>query len=123
NNKVHPPFYMIAWEIGGTPRTTLLGLHESHLEWTVGHPIAAHTTNCIMSETNNFTVTANVTGTISTCQPWGLKIRGGNPPYNISFAQFGSPVVMNVTIPAPLDTFTFINRATPGPEFLLLGED
>lgn len=34
-----PPFYMVAWEIGGTPRTTLLGLNETSLSWTVDHPV------------------------------------------------------------------------------------
>ncbi|KAJ3811104.1 hypothetical protein F5876DRAFT_76120 [Lentinula aff. lateritia] len=140
-----PPFYMIAWEIDGTPRTTLLGLNESSLSWTVDHPVGAslmlnvvdsqgngggvppqaytvqsgQSTECIVnSNQSDFTVSANITGTVNTCQPYGLRIHGGVPPYNISLAQFNSPVVTNVTISSPNDAFTYINRATPG--YLLL---
>ncbi|KAJ3756947.1 hypothetical protein FB446DRAFT_799324 [Lentinula raphanica] len=140
-----PPFYMIAWEMGGTPRTTLLGLNESSLSWTVDHPVgtslmlnvvdsqgngggippqaytveAGQSTECVVdNDQRDFIVTANVSGTINTCQPYGLRISGGSPPYNISLAQFDSPVVTNVTIPSPLDAFTYINRATP--EYTLL---
>ncbi|KAJ3886987.1 hypothetical protein GG344DRAFT_81177 [Lentinula edodes] len=140
-----PPFYMVAWEIGGTPRTTLLGLNETSLSWTVDHPVGAslmlnvvdsqgngggvppqaytvqsgQSTECIVnSNQSDFTVSANITGTVNTCQPYGLRIHGGVPPYNLSLAQFNSPVVTNVTIPSPNDAFTYINRATPG--YLLL---
>jgi hypothetical protein len=140
-----PPFYMIAWEVGGTPRTTLLGLNESSLSWTVDHPIGTslmlnvvdsqgngggippslytvttgQLTECIVNgNQTDFTVSANITGNVQTCQPWGLRIKGGTPPYNLSLAQPSSPIVTNVTILAPHDAFTFINRATPG--FLLL---
>ncbi|KAJ4490686.1 hypothetical protein J3R30DRAFT_3694407 [Lentinula aciculospora] len=140
-----PPFYMIAWEIGGTPRTTLLGLNESSLDWTVDHPVGSslmlnvvdsqgngggipperytvqsgQSTECVVNNNqSDFTVTANITDSVNTCQPYGLRIHGGVPPYNLSLAQFSSPVVTNVTIPSPQDAFTYINRATPG--FLLL---
>lgn len=72
------------------------------------------------SNQNDFTVSANITDTVNTCQPYGLRIHGGVPPYNLSLAQFNSPVVTNVTIPSPNDAFTYINRATPG--YLLLGK-
>ncbi|KIK64271.1 hypothetical protein GYMLUDRAFT_241448 [Collybiopsis luxurians FD-317 M1] len=141
-NQTHgiPPFYMIAWEIGGTPRTTLLGLNESSLSWTVDHPVGTslwlnvvdsqgngggippssftvstgQSTECIVHGNNTeFTVTANISSTVETCQPWGLRIKGGNPPYNVSFAQLNSPIVTNVTIPASMNGYTYINRATP----------
>jgi hypothetical protein len=140
-----PPFYMLAWEIDGTPSTTLLGLNESSLSWTVNHPVGStlmlnvvdsqgngggippqlytvvvgQTTECIISGNNTgFTVSANITDTVNTCQPWGLRIQGGVPPYNLSLAQVNSPVVTNVTIPNGLNGYTYINRATPG--YLLL---
>ncbi|KAF5378925.1 hypothetical protein D9757_008740 [Collybiopsis confluens] len=136
-----PPFYMLAWEIGGTPRTTLLGTDNSSLSWQVDHPVGTslmlnvvdsrgngggitpqaftvltgQSTQCITrGNDTSFTVTANVTESLETCQPWGLRIKGGIPPYNISFAQFSSPIVTNVTVQSPSDAFTFINRATAG---------
>lgn len=83
--------------------------------------VPSRTTECqVGSNATDFTVSANVSDTVNTCQPWGLRIKGGVPPYNISFAQLNSPVVTNVTIPTGLDAFTYINRATPG--YLLLGK-
>jgi len=146
-NQTHgvPPFYMIAWEIGGTPSSSLLGLNESSLSWTVNHPVGTtlmlnvvdsqgngggippqpftvqpgQTTECVVSgNSTDFTVSANISDTVNTCQPWGIRIQGGIPPYNISLAQSNSPVVTNVTIPNGLTAFTYINRATPG--YLLL---
>jgi hypothetical protein len=43
-------------------------------------------------------VVANVTDTLTTCQPWGLTIKGGTPPYNLTLAAVNSPVVTNVTM-------------------------
>jgi hypothetical protein len=61
----------------------------------------------------SFTVTANVTKDLQTCQPWGLTVKGGVPPYTISLASPNSPSVTNVTLPYGDDTFTYINRASP----------
>ncbi|KAE9399681.1 hypothetical protein BT96DRAFT_1101665 [Gymnopus androsaceus JB14] len=135
-NQTHgvPPFYMIAWEIGGTPSSSLLGLDESttlmlNVVDSQGNgggippqPFTVQpgqTTECVVSgNSTDFTVSANISDTVNTCQPWGIRIQGGIPPYNISLAQSNSPVVTNVTIPNGLTAFTYINRATPG--YLLL---
>lgn len=83
--------------------------------------VSGATAECVVgSNTTDFTVSANVSDTVNTCQPWGLRIKGGVPPYNVSFAQLNSPVVTNVSIPAGFDAYTYIDRATPG--YLLLGE-
>ncbi len=65
-------------------------------------------------------VTPNVTTTINTCEPWGLKVTGGVKPYQISLAALGSPVVTNVTMGPDDEVFTFIDRADPGQR--LMGE-
>ena len=32
------PFYMLAWQIGGTPQTTFMGTDNQTLGYTVAHP-------------------------------------------------------------------------------------
>jgi len=134
-----PPYYMISFAVGATPQTTFIGTDENNLSWTVtqavgsqlvlsvvdadgsagGVPpqiltvIPGQTTSCVVTPqtTPPFTVTANVTDELTTCQPWGLTVKGGAPPYNVTLLQPNSPVVTNVTMPFGLDTFTFIDRA------------
>lgn len=142
-NSTHgtPPYYMIAFAIGGTPITTLIGTDENNLSWMVTHPvgsqlilsvvdangsaggvppnkmtvIAGQTTQCVTTpvSTPPFTVTANVTKVLQTCQPWGFTVKGGVPPYIITLAAPNSPIVTNVTLPFGDDAFTYINRANP----------
>ncbi|KAF7329007.1 hypothetical protein MVEN_02530800 [Mycena venus] len=152
-NNTHgvPPFYMMAFAIGGTPSTTLIGTDESNLQWTVNQPVgksfersqlllqvvdsqgssggvppnlftvvAGQTTQCIPAASNDppFTVEANVTDTLTTCQPWGITIKGGVPPYNLTLAAINSPVVTNVTMGPADDHFTFIDRADPNTQLI-----
>ncbi|KAJ7159841.1 hypothetical protein C8R43DRAFT_345930 [Mycena crocata] len=140
------PFYMIAFGVNSTPVTTLIGTSENQLSWQVTQPIGTQlllqvvdsqgssggvppnlftvtpgqTTNCIPPASTDppFTVTANVTDALTTCQPWGLTIKGGTPPYNVSFAALNSPIVTNVTMGPNDDTFTFIDRADPGTQLI-----
>jgi len=65
-----------------------------------------------------FTVTANETSDLRTCHPWKLTAKGGVPPYTITLAAPNSPAVTNVTLPYGDDTFTYINRASPGGELM-----
>ncbi|KAG7442100.1 uncharacterized protein BT62DRAFT_922914 [Guyanagaster necrorhizus] len=144
NNDTHgvPPFYMRAYEQNGELLTTLLGESEDNLTWTVNNPVGSQlllnvidangssggnapklftvgtgsSTDCIVqrNDTTSFTVKSNVTGDLQPCQPWGLRIKGGVPPYNISFAQVDSTVITNVTTLGDDDAYTYINRATSG---------
>jgi hypothetical protein len=61
---------------------------------------AGQSTQCIPAASNDppFTVEANVTDTLTTCQPWGIKIKGGTPPYDLTLAAVNSPLVINVTM-------------------------
>ncbi|KAK7018624.1 hypothetical protein R3P38DRAFT_2983573 [Favolaschia claudopus] len=142
-----PPFYMLAFPVGsGTPSTTLIGTDESKLSWTVNQPVgsqllltvvdsqgssggvppnlftvvAGQSTQCIPQPSNDppFTVTANVTDTLTTCQPWGITIKGGVPPYNLTLAAVNSPIITNVTMGPVDDQFTFIDRADPGTQLI-----
>ncbi|KDR72781.1 hypothetical protein GALMADRAFT_73247 [Galerina marginata CBS 339.88] len=140
-----PPYYMISFAVGGTPVTTFIGTDENNLSWTItqtvdsqlllsvvdangsagGIPpqlfnvIAGQSTRCVTPpSTPSFTVTANVTDELTTCQPWGLTVKGGVPPYNVTLAAINSPIVTNVTMPFGLDVFTFIDRADPGTQLL-----
>ncbi|KAL0948159.1 hypothetical protein HGRIS_010775 [Hohenbuehelia grisea] len=153
DNATHsvPPFYMRSFAIGGVPRTTLIGSDENNLRWTPDQPIgsklllnvvdsnqssggvppnlytlvAGQSTQCIKIPPSppSFTVTANVTDTIQTCEPWGLSISGGLPPYNITLAAVNSPIITNVTLGSTDDHFTYIDRADPNSELMLAVND
>lgn len=61
---------------------------------------------------------SNVTGTLTTCEPWGLTIVGGTKPYTVVLAALDSPITTNVTMAAPDDVFTYPNRADPGGQIM-----
>ena len=67
-----------------------------------------------------FVATANVSGNLEACAPWGITISGGSPPYTITLAETGDPFVINATMPYGADRYIYINRATSGG--LLIGE-
>ncbi|KAF9565450.1 hypothetical protein CPC08DRAFT_720534 [Agrocybe pediades] len=141
NTQGTPPYYMMAFAVNQTPITSLIGTDPDNLSWTVTHPagsklllsvvdatgsaggvppqfltvITGPKTDCVVSPvtTPAFEVSANVTGDLQTCQPWGLRIKGGSPPYVVTLAEINSPIITNVTIPNGLDAFTYINRADP----------
>ncbi|EEB96913.1 hypothetical protein MPER_03864, partial [Moniliophthora perniciosa FA553] len=125
SNNVLPPFYMMAYEIGGTPRISLLGTNESDLKWTADHPIvdSEGTAGGISPQLYTVVISANVTTSVNTCDPWGLRIRGGVKPYNITFLQINSPIVTNVTLGPNDDAFTYINRGDPGKLFVAAVND
>ncbi|KAJ7144531.1 hypothetical protein C8R44DRAFT_145122 [Mycena epipterygia] len=141
-----PPFYMIAFPVGGAPTTSFIGTDENNLKWMVDHPIGTKlflevvdslgnsggvdvplyhvtegaTTQCIPAAPAYpaFTISSNVTDTLNTCQPWGLTILGGTPPYNVTLAALNSTVVTNVTLGPNDSVFTYINRADPNTQMI-----
>ncbi|KAJ7134056.1 hypothetical protein C8R43DRAFT_956364 [Mycena crocata] len=141
-----PPYYMTAFAVGGAPITTFIGNNGSNLSWTVGHPIGTQlilhvwdsrggsggidvpiytviegaTTQCIPPASTEppFKVVANVTDVLNTCQPWGLTIQGGTPPYNVTLAATNSSDVTNSTLGPNDSYFTYINRADPGRQLM-----
>ncbi|KAJ7839928.1 hypothetical protein B0H14DRAFT_1063842 [Mycena olivaceomarginata] len=150
-----PPFYMIAYAVGGAPITSSIGTNESNLSWTVTHPIGTQlllgvfdsqgntggidvplytvtkgsSTSCIPppppaeDAPPPFTITANVTDTLTTCQPWGLTIHGGIPPYNVTLVALNSTVVTNQTLGADDSVLTYINRQEPNLQVLAAVND
>ena len=65
-------------------------------------------------ERKDFILTSNSTSdTINTCDPWGLRIKGGNKPYNVTFMQINSPIVTNVTMGPNDDGYTYRMRGDP----------
>ena len=61
----------------------------------------------------------NVTsGDLTTCQPWGMTISGGVPPYTVTLAVLGAPVLTTVTSDTISNRFTYINRANPSSEMI-----
>ena len=61
-------------------------------------------------------LSANVSNAdLQTCQPWGMNITGGVPPYSVQIIADDSPLYTNTTAPSvSTDRFTYINRADPG---------
>ncbi|KAL1748008.1 hypothetical protein HDZ31DRAFT_60710 [Schizophyllum fasciatum] len=139
------PYYMLAFPIGGTPTVQHIGDTIDDLKWTVDQPpesqlflsvidsndtaggvpprlynvVTGQSTSCIQTQDNDFTVSANVTDEIETCEPWGLRIKGGTPPYNVSFMAINSLYVTNVTMGPVDDAFTYIDRADPGSQLIV----
>ncbi|KAJ7595332.1 hypothetical protein C8J56DRAFT_775523, partial [Mycena floridula] len=146
NREAVAPYYMMAFEIGGIPTTTLLGSDVSNLRWTVDHVpgtnvilsmadakgnsggipenssavIGHSSTSCIKSSTalSTFLMDVNVTDELSTCQPWGMRIAGGDAPYTVTILSEDSPVLTNVSMDSGQDLYTYINRANPGDRIL-----
>ncbi|KAJ7238347.1 hypothetical protein B0H12DRAFT_98562 [Mycena haematopus] len=141
-----PPFYMTAFAVGGAPITTLIGTNTSNLAWTVQHPIGTQLFLAVVDSAGNsggvdpplytviegastqcipglvvgppFSITANVTDTLTTCQPWGLTIHGGMPPYNVTLAALNASEVTNATLGPNDSVFTYINRAEAGTQMI-----
>ena len=81
-------------------------------------------TACVVTpSSSSFTVTANVTDTLTTCSPWGLQIQGGVPPYNLTLIALNSPDVTNVTLPQGTNEYTYIDRANPNSQLLAAVSD
>ncbi|KAI1789320.1 hypothetical protein LXA43DRAFT_974350 [Ganoderma leucocontextum] len=137
---------MFAYAVKGTTIVSHIGDMPDSLQWQVQHPKGSKLLLTIVDGNNNtggFTssfynvvagtattcqpptpknppkVQANVTTTISTCNPWGLTVTGGVKPYTISLAALKSPVITNVTMGAQDDVFTFVDRADPGSQLLV----
>ncbi|KAJ7708083.1 hypothetical protein B0H17DRAFT_917052, partial [Mycena rosella] len=143
-----PPFHMISFAVGGAPITEFIGTNESNLAWTVRHLIGTSlllgvvdalgtsggigvslytvtpgsSTDCIPAPPSvpesAFAIAANVTDVLTTCQPWGLSIHGGTPPYNLTLAALNAPDVTNVTLATNDSVFTYINRAAPDSQMI-----
>ncbi|KAJ6502912.1 hypothetical protein C8R47DRAFT_218917 [Mycena vitilis] len=132
-----PPFYLTAFPVGGTPITAFIGTNASNLSWQVQYPTgtqlllgavdskgstggigtslytvtAGASTECIPPTSTDFNITANVTNILTACQPWGLKVQGGTPPYTVTIVELDSPLVTNVTMGPTDSVFTYINIA------------
>jgi hypothetical protein len=76
--------------------------------------VAGQDSSCLPPKpTTSLAIKANVTKDLATCDYWGLRVTGGSPPYNISLAAVGSPVVTNVSLAEGIDVMTYIDRADP----------
>ncbi|KAK7023320.1 hypothetical protein R3P38DRAFT_3537872 [Favolaschia claudopus] len=143
---------MTAFPVKGVPSVSFIGTNESDLTWTVKYPVGtklvlgvvdSHGTSggidpgvytvigggasdCLPSPPSDtsFKITANVTDALDTCQPWGLTIEGGFPPYQVTIATLNSGNVTNVTFADPLaSSLTYINRSPPGNQMFAAASD
>ncbi|KAH9939680.1 uncharacterized protein BXZ73DRAFT_99296 [Epithele typhae] len=139
-----PPYYMMAFAPESTTIVSLIGDDPSQLSWQNQHPrgskllltvvdglgkiggfpaqfynvVAGSDTSCIPAAPSNPAVVHSNVTSLTTCDPWGLTITGGQKPYNVSLAAIDSPVITNVTMGPADDVFTFIDRADPGTQIL-----
>ncbi|KAJ7676634.1 hypothetical protein DFH06DRAFT_611904 [Mycena polygramma] len=139
-----PPFYLMAFPVGGKPITSFVGTNASDLSWQVQFPTgtqlllgavdskgttggigtslytvtAGASTQCIPPASTDFNITANVTNVLTACQPWGLTIEGGTPPYTVTIVEMDSPLVTNVTMGPTDSVFTYINSAKDGSQMI-----
>ncbi|KAJ6502911.1 hypothetical protein C8R47DRAFT_218951 [Mycena vitilis] len=79
---------------------------------------AGASTQCIPPASTDFKMTANVTDVLTACQPWGLTIEGGAPPYTVTIAVRDSHSVTNVTLGPTDSVFTYINSAKDGSQMI-----
>ncbi|KAK7065098.1 hypothetical protein R3P38DRAFT_2827889 [Favolaschia claudopus] len=146
-----PPFYITAFPVVGIPSVSFIGTNESDLSWTVKYPVgtklvlgvvdsrgtsggigptlytvsAGETSDCLPSPPSDtsFKITANVTDVLDTCQPWGLTVEGGTPPYHVTIAQMNSGNITNVTFGTMDSVLTYINRTPPGNQIIAMASD
>ncbi|KAK7007856.1 hypothetical protein R3P38DRAFT_3026444 [Favolaschia claudopus] len=146
-----PPFYMTAFPVNGIPSVAFIGTNESDLTWTVKYPVgtklllglvdshgtsggidtplytvsAGETSDCLPSPPSDtsFKITTNVTDALDTCQPWGLTVEGGTPPYHVTIATLNSPNITNITFGTMDSVLTYINRTPPGNQMIATASD
>ncbi|THH09966.1 hypothetical protein EW145_g1645 [Phellinidium pouzarii] len=147
-----PPYYLIAFKQNGFPTTSFIGSDPTKLSWQVnqasgssliltvadangnsgGEPDDLYTiidgdSTCLPSapSTGNLTLTANISTSdpLETCQPLGLRVFGGQKPYNISIAALNSQVVTNVSLGGNDDVMTWVNRANPDTQLIVSVSD
>ena len=76
---------------------------------------AGSDTSCLSNiPSSATTIFSNVSDTLTTCQPWGLTISGGQKPYTVVLSQVAAQTITVVTMNQDDDLLTYINRATPG---------
>lgn len=63
-------------------------------------------------------MTANVSGTIETCQPVEFEISGGSKPYKITVVQTNSNVINNNTLGSDATNFTFTNNVNANAQII-----
>jgi hypothetical protein len=98
---------------------------SSPVQIVLSYRVAGTNTDCVINSSpdSDFTITANLTETLNTCEPWGLTIKGGIQPYNISLPAVDSPFTTNVTVLPGFDHFSYINRAPPGTQLVAAVSD
>ncbi|KAJ3523914.1 hypothetical protein NM688_g8648 [Phlebia brevispora] len=139
-----PPYYLFAFELGGIPTVTMVGNDPNNLTWVANHKqgttlmltmmdsnqstggipsnlytMAPGNTSCLPTPPSNPPVIhANVTDTLTTCEPWGLTITGGTKPYQIVLSALNSPTITNSSMGPNDDVFTYIDRADPNGQLM-----
>lgn len=59
-----------------------------------------------------------MTGTLETCDCWGLTIKNGTGPYTIVLSGIDQPVITTIPMDSGDDVLTWPNRADPNRELI-----
>jgi hypothetical protein len=130
------PYYFIAYELGGFSTATFVGTDHSNLTWQVRYPVgtklmlgmvdadgnsggiadsytvsSGQDASCLppTPPSSQLIIKGNVSKTLSSCEPWGLRVSGGTPPYNITLVVYNIPST-NYTLSSGLDVLTYVNN-------------
>lgn len=100
---------------GGVPQTvyTVTGSSYADLElqFKDWHTSTDGNSGCFPPPpTVNITLSANVSGTLETCEPVEFQISGGKRPYSITVVQSNANVIHNNTLGDQSGNFTFTNQ-------------
>jgi len=68
---------------------------------------------CYSKQNTTLRIYANVTQNLATCEPWGIQIVGGVPPYNITINSPNQGTWTNMSLPEGFDMLTYIDRTSP----------
>ncbi|EJD46047.1 hypothetical protein AURDEDRAFT_113764 [Auricularia subglabra TFB-10046 SS5] len=149
-----PPYTVLTFKAGGVPDAQDGGSNSTNIPWQVRHEPGSRIFLTVIDANGDYAgfpkgyytvvpgsskacmptlptgnvlpkLTANVTNTdLKTCQPWGMTITGGLPPYSVQIIADDSPVYTNTTAPSTVtDRFTYINRADPGRTMIVAVSD
>lgn len=140
-----PPYYLLAFEPGGVPTTTMVGRDPKNLTWIANHKqgaklmltmmdsqqriggvpgtlytmTAGSDSSCIPTAPQNVaSVHANVTDALHACDAWGLTIQGGQKPYTVVISGLDLPTIQNETLGANDNVFTYVDRVKPNTQLM-----
>ncbi|KAI0043042.1 hypothetical protein FA95DRAFT_1465696, partial [Auriscalpium vulgare] len=135
-----PPFYLVAYALAGSTTVSPMLADGAALRWQVNLPAGSELLLGVVDSAGHSggvanqtwtvadgdsaaclppvpasapAIAANVTRDLGACQPLGLTMRGGVPPYTVSVVSPGAGTVTNTTLGPGDDALAYVNPAAP----------